>query len=93
MCAGCVVEFNNEGNGDESLLSGWADGAVRAHSIATGAILWEIPHAVRGAVTAIAQRRRFLIVAGSTSGSVRRACVSMALPTTHWQGRFVCWIG
>ncbi|SPR01188.1 unnamed protein product (mitochondrion) [Plasmodiophora brassicae] len=70
-CQGCVVEFNNEGNGDESLLSGWADGAVRAHSIATGTMLWEIPHAVRGAVTAIAQRRRFIIVAGSTSGSIR----------------------
>lgn len=59
---------------DDAVLSGWHDGGVRCHDASSMKLLWEIPSAHRGSVTAVAVHSDAVlsyVVSGSSDGSVR----------------------
>lgn len=67
--SGLSIAFDNMEE-STSVVSGWDDGHVRWHAIATGDQLAEIPNAHNGAVTALASSKS-CVVSGGSDGSVR----------------------
>jgi WD40 repeat protein len=61
----CVVWF-----GEDKVLTGWADGAVRIYAAADGAPMGQIPKCHRGRVTCIAVGQEFIFTGGD-DGAMR----------------------
>lgn len=57
---------------DSVLVSGWEDGQLRAHSMATGELIWAIKDVHKGGVTAVtASHNETFIVTGGEQGNLR----------------------
>lgn len=55
---------------DEKILTGWQDGFMRYYDPATGAVVWEVPNAHRGGITALYIDQNY-IISGGEDGIVR----------------------
>ena len=57
---------------EKAFVSGWGDGHIRCHDNATGALLWTLPDAHTGGVSAIAVANgQHFFVSGGEGGEVR----------------------
>ncbi len=55
---------------DGTVMTGWEDGFVRCYEVSSGALVWEIANAHKGAVTAVYGDKNYLLTGGQ-EGSVR----------------------
>ena len=49
---------------DDSVISGWKSGAIRAHSASNGALMWERANAHRGYTRAVAESANYIVSGG-----------------------------